>query len=74
MRSRVTGWITPCSVTSAVIRVAGVTSNAGLKAAAPAGAAATPSGASTSAAARSSIGMSAPLSIERSNVLDGAAT
>ena len=60
---------TPRSVTMAVTSAAGVTSNAGLRAAAPSGAIVVPAKSSTSVSARSSIGDAAP--VERGGI-DGA--
>ncbi len=51
----------PDSVTNAVTRWPGVTSNAGLYTTAPSGAARVPANAATSSAARSSIGIASPL-------------
>ncbi|SLJ43156.1 Uncharacterised protein [Mycobacteroides abscessus subsp. abscessus] len=65
---------TPCSVTTAVTRSAGVTSKAGLNAAVPTGAVAVPANAVTSSAARSSTTMSRQLAVAGSRVDSGATT
>src|SRR6266542_4956867 len=65
---------TPRSVTMAVTSRAGVTSNAGWAAVTPGGAIRVPETSTTSAEERSSIGISAPDSSERSMVEVGAAT
>src|SRR5471032_3052666 len=65
---------TPDSVTNAETSFPGVTSNAGLKALAPAGATRTPANASTSVGSRCSKLISSPDAMPRSNVECGAAT
>jgi len=64
---------TPLSVIIAEISRAGVTSNAGLYTFIPFGAACAPRNVVTSSACLSSMGMSSPVLIEKSNVETGAA-
>lgn len=66
--------MTPRSQMMEVIKCAGVTSKAGLKAATPAGAVGTPAKLHTSAALRCSMGMLVPSASDRSNVVEGATT
>ena len=66
--------MTVFSQTMAVINPAGVTSNAGLKTPTPSGALAQPWKRVTSRGLRSSMGISSPLSIEKSKLERGATT
>src|SRR5687767_5159287 len=73
-RSPTAGRITRRSVTIAVTRSAGVTSNARFRAPDPSGATRWVPAPSTSSGERSSISMSSPLRVDRSSVDSGAAT